>query len=149
MKMSKHIRFAVALMFAPLLGACEGDNLFDGTSPSTGNPIVTGIGLLRTTVPQCGNIDVSVSASGPRPLQMLTVMLRFDTVGGADQTEEVTLGSTSNVIPGQVVSFVAANAGSARVLAFVTDDAGNVSPLAEAGATVTITPAPAGTTCSP
>jgi hypothetical protein len=148
MKMNNYTRLAVALLFAPLLGACEGSNLFDGTSVGAGGgPLITNVTLLRTSVPQCGSIDVSVSAQSQRALATLTVLLRYDGVGGADQTQEVDLGSNSFVVNGRVVSLDATNAGTARVLAFVEDDFGNVSALAEAPSTVTITPLAGGGGC--
>jgi hypothetical protein len=145
MKMSKTARLAVALVFAPLLGACEGSNLFDGSgSVGTGNPVVTQISLLRTTVPQCGAIDINVSAVGSRALTTLTVLLRFDGNGAADQTQVVVLGANQNVLSGRLVSVDANSAGTARVLAFVEDEVGNVSPLVEASSTVTVTPVASG-----
>jgi hypothetical protein len=148
MKMNNYTRLAVALLFAPLLGACEGDNLFDGTTSGSGNgPMITNVSLLRTSVPQCGSIDVSVSAQSQRALATLTVLLRYDGVGGADQTQEVDLGSNSFVVSGRVVSMDASSAGTARVLAFVEDEFGNVSALAEAPSTVTVTPLAGGGGC--
>jgi hypothetical protein len=139
-------RLAAVLLVTPMLAACEGDNLFDGTSRS-GSPIVTDVVLLRTTVPQCGNVDVSVDAVAPVAITDLTVLLRFDATGSADETVAVDLGAGSNVLQDRVVTIPVNSAGTARVFVFVTDMFGTVSQIVEAPATVTVTPLPLGGSC--